>query len=113
VSDANASDERHEEAEVQGARRLQARLRASGETLPESLQDATFAGPNTTPEFIVESAEGVATFEGFNGRNPQPHAEAWLEARFTHIGTAYGAQAAGASESAHGWLRKRIPHRDQ
>ena len=88
----------HEAADPTGATELRAVLRASGGALPAPLQDAAFSGANNAPEFVVESAEGVATFQGFNGENPQPEAESWLKERFRHIAAAYPAPSAPAEQ---------------
>lgn len=98
--------------EREPARQLQARLRASGEVVPESRQDSTLVDANNAPEFVVGSAEGVATFQGFNGQNPQPHAEKWLQDRFDEMEKTNSEQHGGGVRGASGWVRKRL-HRDQ
>lgn len=74
---------------VDEAVQIRAAIRATGEGLPQPLQHAAFSGANNEPEIVVQSAEGVGTFRGFNGANAQPEADAWLERRFKEIEEAY------------------------
>lgn len=65
-----------------------ARLIGAGDPLPDSLREAAF-GPRDSepPSLMIESAEGVTSFGGFNGHPGTPRAEEWMALRLAAIST--------------------------
>lgn len=70
------------------AEAIVARLMTAGDPLPDTLREAALGlRGSEPPSLIVESAEGVTSFGGFNGHPGTPRAEEWMARRLADIGS--------------------------
>ena len=78
-----------------------ARIQTAGDAVPATLRDAVYGvDEQDPPSLVIESAEGVTTFGGFNGHPGTPRAKQWLEARLVEIAERYSVGARTSSKSA-------------
>jgi hypothetical protein len=69
-------------------------LQTAGTVVPDTLRDSVYGvGDSDPPSMIIESAEGITTFGGFNGHPGTANAKQWLQEQRKLISEKYGPQA--------------------
>jgi hypothetical protein len=90
-------------AAVEGPGTIIARIQTAGDVVPATLRDAVYGvDKRDPPSLVIESAEGITTFAGFNGNPGTPRAAAWLEDRLKEIAQRYRSTAEATPEAPTG-----------